>query len=193
MMHRQLFEGPNLRLAPVDPEKDAAAEAAWSYDLDYTGTIRSGQIRPLAGFELKKHYEELQKKSDENGTQFTFAIRARADDRLVGFVRIPWVFWTHAAALFQISISEAELLAAYGLEALELVLYYGFRELNLYRMETRLPEYRRDAIELFEQAGFLMEIRRRKAIFRDGRHWDALQYGMLQSEWVSREQEALAL
>ena len=30
-------------------------------------------------------------------------------------------------------------------------------------------------------------------IFRDGKHWDALYYGLLQSEWESREQEALGL
>jgi RimJ/RimL family protein N-acetyltransferase len=193
MMHRQLFEGPNIRLAPVDPEKDAAAEAAWTYDLDYAQTLRWGQARPLATFELKKYYEGVQKKTEDKGSVFLFAIRLKEEDRLIGFVRIPWVFWSHASAVFQISIGEAEMQAQFGAEALDLLLNYGFRELNLYRMETALAAYRAEMISLIEQAGFLMEIRRRQTIFRDGRHWDTLYYGLLHSEWDSKEKEALAL
>jgi RimJ/RimL family protein N-acetyltransferase len=193
MMHQQLFEGPNIRLAPIDPEKDAAVEAAWMYDLDYTQTLRWGQTRPLASFELKKYYEDAQKKAEDRGSIYNFAIRVKEEDRLIGFVRIPWVFWNHAAAIFQLSIAETEMQARFGAEALGLLLVYGFRELNLYRMETALAAYRAEMIALVEQAGFLMEIRRRRALYRDGQQWDALYFGLLHSEWESRETEALAL
>jgi RimJ/RimL family protein N-acetyltransferase len=193
MMHRQLFEGPNIRRAPVDPEKDGAAEAAWMYDLDYAQTLRWGQVRPLAAYELKKNYEQVQKKAEESGSVFQFSVRTKEEDHLIGFVRIPRVFWNHAAAVFQLSFANPEQIDLFGVETLELLLTYGFRELNLYRMETTLPAYREEMISLVEGAGFLMEIRRRQAIFRDGRHWDALYFGLLQSEWESREQEALAL
>lgn len=191
-MHKQLFEGPMIRLAAIDPEKDGTVEAAWTYDLDYARDLRLGPARPLGALDLKNHYEGLEKKS-ESCNQIYFAMRLKAEDRLVGFVRFPFIFWTHAAAIFVLSFGDTSLLKRYGAEAIELVFCYAFRELNLYRLETVLPAYRTEAIDLFEQAGFLMEVRRRQAIYRDGRTWDVLHYGILQSEWKSREEEALAL
>jgi RimJ/RimL family protein N-acetyltransferase len=192
MMHKQLFEGPMIRLAAIDPEKDGAVEAAWTFDLDYARDLRLGPARPLGALDLKKHYEGLEKKS-EDGHQIYFAVRLKAEDRLVGFVRIPMIFWTHGAAIFSLSFVDTILLQCYGPETIELIFCYAFRELNLYRLETILPAYSTEAITLFEQAGFLMEVRRRQAIYRDGRPWDILHYGILQSEWKSREEEALAL
>src|SRR5512135_133330 len=132
MMHAQLFEGPMLRLSAIDPEKDGAVEAAWTYDLDYTRNAGFGPTRPLGAVELKKHYENLAKKANE-GNQFFFAARLKEDDRLIAFVRIPTIFWTHAAAIFTLSFADNQLMARHGDEVLELTLCYAFRELNLYR------------------------------------------------------------
>lgn len=192
MMHKQLFEGRTIRLAAIDPEKDGAVEAAWTYDLDYTRELRLGPARPLGALELKKNYEALGKKEDA-GNQFHFAVRLMDEDRLIGFVRFHSIFWIHGTAIFTLSFADADLLRQYGPEALELIFCYGFCELNLYRLETILPSYRLEAIALFEGAGFLMEARRRQAAYRDGRLWDVLNYGILQAEWKSREAEALAL
>ncbi len=191
-MHAQLFEGPMLRLSAIDPEKDGAVEAAWTYDLDYTRSAGFGPTRPLGAIELKKHYENLAKKAPD-GNQFFYAVRVKEDDRLIGIVRIPSIFWTHAAAIFTISFADSQLLHRYGAEVLELTLCYAFRELNLYRLETILPSCNQEAIDLVEQAGFLMEVRRRQAWYSAGRAWDLLHFGILQAEWKSRIEEALAL
>jgi RimJ/RimL family protein N-acetyltransferase len=192
MMHAQLFESTTLRLAAIDPERDGAIEAAWTHDLDYARDLRLGPARPLGAVELKKNYEGLAAKV-EAGNQFHFAIHLKEEDVLVGFVRFHSIFWIHGTAIFTLAFADDELLREYGPEALDLVFCYGFRELNLYRLETILPSYRQAAIDLFEAAGFLMEARRRQAAYRDGRLWDVLNFGILQAEWKSREAEALAL
>ncbi len=192
MMHKQLFEGPMIRLAAIEPEKDGAIEAAWTYDLDYARDLRLGPARPLGALELKKNYDSLAAKA-ETGNQFHFAVRVKAEDRLIGFVRFHSIFWIHGTAIFTLSFADVDLLRQYGSEALDLIFCYGFRELNLYRLETILPSYRLEAIALVEGAGFLMEARRRQAAYRDGRLWDVLNFGILQAEWKSREAEALAL
>ncbi len=192
MMHAQLFEGPMLRLSAIDPEKDGVVEAAWTYNLDYTRNAGFGPTRPLGAIELKKHYENLARKVGE-GNQFFFAVRVKEDDRLIGFIRIPSIFWTHAAAIFTLSFADSQLLIRYGAEVLELTLCYAFRELNLYRLETVLPSCNQEAIDLVEKAGFLMEVRRRHAWYSAGRAWDLLHFGILQAEWKSRKEEALAL
>jgi RimJ/RimL family protein N-acetyltransferase len=192
MMYKQLFKGPMVHLAAVDPERDGAVEASWTYDLDYARDLRLGPVRPLGAPELKKRYDEQAKKA-ALGSQFYFGIRRNEDDELVGFLRFPNVFWTHAAAIVVLAFADAGILSRYGAEVLGLALCYAFRELNLYRIETILPAYKVEAIALFEGAGFLMEVRRRAAIYRDGRAWDLLHFGILRDEWKTREEEALAL
>ena len=188
MIETPLFNGPNIHLAAIDPEKDGAVEAAWTYDLDYTQWVTDKPARPLGALALKKHHEELQKKAEDSQNQMYWAIRRTEGDELIGFIRIPIVFWSHANAIVHLAFGSTQNLAQFGREALEMVLRYGFTELNLYRMETALPEYREDARALFEQAGFLLEVRRRKVFFRGGKYWDALHYGMLCHEWQALHQ-----
>ena len=156
MMQTSLFESPNLRLTATDPEEDSKIEALWTYDLDYTRDILHTPARPLGALELKKFREDEQKKADERGRQFTFAIHLKEGDALAGFVRFPFVFWVHSSAWLRLAIADASILKKFGREALDMALVYGFRELNLYRIETAFAANQQDWIELFESAGFLM-------------------------------------
>ena len=193
MIETPLFNGPNIHLTAIDPEKDAAVEAAWTYDLDYVQWVTDKPARPLGPLVLKKRHEEWQKKTEDTGSQLYWAIRRTEGDELIGFVRIPVVFWSHANAIVYLAFGSTENQTLFGREALELVLRYGFTELNLYRMETSIPAYRQDAQALFEQAGFLLEVRRRKVFFRGGQYWDALHYGLLCHEWQAQHQTAEVL
>jgi RimJ/RimL family protein N-acetyltransferase len=183
MIHTQLFESPNLRLTSVDPEQDSKVETGWTYDLDYAQGLLETPVRPLGALELKKHHEEEQKRADDRGNQFYFAIRLKEDNQLAGFLRFPFIFWVHSSAWLRLGIADPAILARFGREALEMALRYSFSELNLYRVETALPDYQHDMIGLLEDAGFLMEVRRRQVFFRNGRYYDALHFGLLQSEW----------
>jgi RimJ/RimL family protein N-acetyltransferase len=48
-----------------------------------------------------------------------------------------------------------------------------------------IPEYNLPAQRLFAGAGFVEEVRRRQAVFRDGRRWDLVHWGLLRDEWQS--------
>jgi RimJ/RimL family protein N-acetyltransferase len=74
----------------------------------------------------------------------------------------------------------------FGSEALRLILRYAFAELNLYRLSVMVPEYNPPALSLFTKAGFVEEVRRREALQRDGRYWDALHLGLLREEWEAQ-------
>jgi RimJ/RimL family protein N-acetyltransferase len=186
MLKKPLFESQNLRLAAVDPEEDAKAEAAWTYDLDYARGLLDSPVRPLGALELRKIHEDEQKRTVDRGSQFYFAIRLKDGNQLAGFIRFPHIFWSHSTAWLRLAIADPSILARFGREALEMALVYGFRELNLYRVETILAEYQKDWISLFEQAGFLMEIRRRQVFYRTGRYYDGLHFGLLQEEWKAK-------
>jgi RimJ/RimL family protein N-acetyltransferase len=186
MIATQLFESQNLRLTSIDPEQDSKIEAAWTYDLDYAKNVLDAPTRPLGALELKKNHEEEQKKADERGNQYYFAIRLKEGNQLAGTVRFPFVFWVHASARLRLGIADPDILARFGQEALQMALRYSFTELNLYRVETVLPEYQHEMIDVFECAGFLQEIRRRQVFYRNGRYFDALHFGLLQDEWKTQ-------
>ncbi len=183
MISTQLFESQNLRLTCIDPEQDAKVEAEWTYDLDYAQGIMEMPARPLGAGALQKLHEEEQKHVDDRGNQYYFAIRLKEGDKLAGFVRFPFIFWVHSSAWLRLGIADPAILARFGAEALGMALRYSFRELNLYRVETVVPDYQKDMIRLLEEAGFLLEIRRRQVFYRNGRYYDALHFGMLQQEW----------
>jgi len=179
-----LFDGELVCLAPIDPERDAEIESKWTHDAEYLRSLSLDPARPLSPAQVKKKYEALEKDVEEAKNQFYFAVRLRSDDRLVGFTRIYWIWWTHRSGLVSLGIGDpGDRKQGYGTEALGMLLGYAFDELNLYRLTAVVAEYNQAALRFFENAGFVQEVRRREAVNRDGRRWDLFHLGLLESEW----------
>ncbi|HET7087606.1 MAG TPA: GNAT family protein [Anaerolineae bacterium] len=184
-MHSQLFEGECIRLAPIDPEKDAETISKWTHDPEYLRLTDAEPARPLSPGQVKKKLEEMDKEAEKR-TQFNFAIRLRDGDRLIGLASIRWIHWTHSAGWIQLSIGRPEDRGkGYGSEALKMSLRYAFDELNLHRLGAVTLEDNPSALRFLERNGFVVEVRRRQAIYRDSRRWDALMLGLLREEWIS--------
>ncbi|MGH2523582.1 MAG: GNAT family N-acetyltransferase, partial [Anaerolineales bacterium] len=178
----QLFEGERIRLSPHDPDKDAETESRWTHDPAYLRLLSLDPARPLSPGQIKKKYEEAEK--DKSHNRFSFAIRAREDDRLIGFARLERIEWNNGAGWLALGIGAPEdRRKGYGTEALRLLLRYAFDELNLHRLSAATPEYNTGALRLLEKTGFRAEIRRRQAFNRAGRRWDDIWFGILREEW----------
>ncbi len=179
-----LFVAENICLAPIDHEKDAEIESRWTHDAEYMRLLSLEPALPLSAAQLKKRYEKIEKDQDEKKDLFYFTVRMRPDDRLVGFARLYWIEWSNAGGFVQLGIGDPnDRQHGYGSEVLRLLLRYAFDELNLYRLSAVIPEYNPAALHLFSKAGFVEEVRRRKALERDGRRWDTIHLGMLHEEW----------
>ncbi len=183
MLTDQLFEGQRIRFAPPDADRDAEIVSKWTHDPDYLRALSADIAKPLSPSQIKKQYEEMDKDAERHNA-FHFALRLKEDDRLIGFARLWRIEWTHATGSLQIGIGDRnDRGKSYGTEALHLLLRYAFDELNLYRLSATTTEYNTGAIRFFERAGFVVEVRRRQAIQRDGRRWDAVLLGLLRDEW----------
>ena len=184
-LKRSLFEEELICLAPIDPERDAEIEAGWTHDAKYLRLLKADIARPLSPAQVKKAYESIEKKVEEDKNLFYFTIRTRPEERLVGFAKLYNITWSHSTGMLQMGIGDPQdRKKGYGRQALSLLLRYAFDELNLYRLTALVPEYNRDALRFFEKAGFVIEVRRRQALNRDGRRWDLLHLGLLQEEWA---------
>lgn len=192
-MHISLFDGERICLTAIDHEKDPEIESRWTHDPEYLRMLSPEPAIPLSPGQVKKKYEKVEKESEESRRLFHFAIRTRArpdqegaevPERLIGFGEVYFIEWNHGAGMVRLAIGDpSDRSKGYGQEALRLLLRYAFSELNLFRLSAVIPEYNTVALHLFQEAGFVEEVRRREALHRDGRRWDLIHLGLLREEW----------
>jgi RimJ/RimL family protein N-acetyltransferase len=179
-----LFEGPHISLAPIDYEKDPAAEARWTHDPEFMRLMYLEPAFPLSEWHVKKALEKIEEQVEKEKNRVHFRIRLKEKDTPIGFADLMWISWSNGTADIRLGIGDAASRGkGYGTEALNLLLRYAFREANLFRLQASIPEYNPAALALFRKAGFTEEVRRREALYRDGRRWDLLIFGLLATEW----------
>ena len=71
----------------------------------------------------------------------------------------------------------------YGTETAALLIKYGFEQLNLHRISSGAIEFNKRSRSLHKKLNFHQEGRLRKAMFRNGRYWDHILFGLLREEW----------
>ncbi len=183
-IQNQLFEAQDVRFGPIDHEAHPEIESKWTHDSEFMRLMELKPARPLSPAMVKKQYETIEKEAEEEKNLFYFTIRAREGDRFIGKALVEWVDWTNGNGFIRLGIgAEEDRRKGYGSQALSMLLRYSFGELNLYRVTAVTPSYNEGAIRLFQKFGFMEEVRRRKAINRDGQLWDVISFGLLNSEW----------
>ena len=185
----QLFEGQDIRFGPIDHEKDPEIESKWTHDSDFMRMMETMPARPMSAAMIRKQYEKLEKKIEEDKNLYHFMIRAKVDDRLIGTAEVQRIEWANGNGFLRLGIGAAgDRGKGYGTQALRMLLRFAFAELNLFRVSAAVPEYNEAAIALFRKFGFVQEVCRRKSLERDGRRWDLYFFGLLSDEWRNQAQ-----
>jgi RimJ/RimL family protein N-acetyltransferase len=184
-MNTKLFSGALVRLAVFDVEKDAECMARWNRNSEYQQLLDSGpsnlwtvqQIREW----IEKNYNDL----------YAFSIHTLADDRIIGSVDLNGIQWTAGDAWVGIGIGEPELWGkGYGREAMQLILRFGFEQLNLKRISLTVFEYNQRAYHSYLKLGFREEGRLRQWMQRGGERYDMIYMGILREEWESAKEQS---
>lgn len=71
----------------------------------------------------------------------------------------------------------------YGTDALQLILRYGFNELNLHRIGLDVISYNKSAIRAYQKVGFQVEGTMRESVLRDGQQYDRILVSILRNEY----------
>jgi RimJ/RimL family protein N-acetyltransferase len=180
----QLFEARDIRFGPIDHDQHPEIESKWTHDSEFMRLMELTPARPLTPAMVRKEYESIEKQMEDDKNIIYFTVRARPDDRFIGKAVIEWIDWSNGNGWLRIGIGASQdRRKGYGTQVLGLLLRYAFAEINLYRVTALVPEYNQGARRLFEKFGFVEEVRRRKALNRDGEFWDLIAYGLLVSEW----------
>jgi RimJ/RimL family protein N-acetyltransferase len=179
MQFKPLFNGKLLRLAAPQPD-DHAAFAQWSQNDDYLRTMDNDPARPINS---EVHAQWEQGWIGASNT-FHFRLRTLADDKLIGMVLLGGVELTNQTATLGIAIGDpAYWSKGYGTDAMQLILGYGFRELNLHRVTSSTISYNVRSVKVHEKVGFKREGVQRESIQREGQRYDVIHFGILRHEW----------
>jgi RimJ/RimL family protein N-acetyltransferase len=73
----------------------------------------------------------------------------------------------------------------YGTDAVETLLDYLFFDLKLNRIGAEVYEFNTASRKVLENLGFVLEGTLSKWLFRGGKYWDKLLFGILASDWMN--------
>ncbi|WP_262481657.1 GNAT family N-acetyltransferase [Bacillus sp. CH30_1T] len=174
---KRLLTGTRIYLSGFQDE-DLAAIREWNSNEELQRLFDALPHKPKSEEETKKWMVV----SEDNA--FRFAIRLKNDGRIIGFVELDGILWTHRVGWVSISIGDEQAWGnGYGKEAMKCLLAYAFHELNLYRLQLTVFSYNERAIRLYESLGFTKEGSYRQFLQRDGDRYDMNLYGILADEW----------
>jgi RimJ/RimL family protein N-acetyltransferase len=180
LQSNRLFHGKLLRFSAVAPS-DSEQLAKFDEDAEYLRRLDTDYAFP-------KPIEAFNRSGDRSSNEVEFMLRPIDNDRLIGFVALHSIEWNNQACLLAIGIGEPAYRGkGYGTEALNMILRYGFHELNLNRIGLDVIEYNDNAIAMYKKAGFKEEGRMRSAVLRDGNSYDRIIMGILKNEWLDKQ------
>lgn len=179
---KSLLVGEHVRLRPPT-EDDLQKLGHWYSDPEFT-TLQSGSYSITAETEtlevMKKWFSNAEMTGGAN-----FVIEDLASGETIGGVNLFGGKLPQRAATVAIQVGGEHVGKGAGSEALALAVGFGFRELGLNRNQLDVFAYNSRAIRAYEKVGFVLEGRRRQAVFHDGQFLDSLIMGILLEDWLA--------
>lgn len=180
--------GPNVTLRPLNKATDLAPCHRWVNDPEVTRFLMHHSPVTLA--EEERWFDALPRPND-----LIVAIDT-ADGRFIGTMGLHRIDWRSGHATSGAMIGEKEFWGkGYGTEAKMLLLDVAFNNLNLQRVSSAVIELNPRSQRYSEKCGYVVEGRKRRVHFRDGRYWDEIIMGVLKEDWLplwQKFQEKLA-
>lgn len=172
--------GDRIYLSPKSIlDEDIEKYTNWMNDFnvtDYTG--RSGHIVTLLG---EKEWIE---KSAKNNDNRNFDIIDLDSNTLIGAISLEHFNWIERSAVLGIFIGDEKYRNnGYGVEAINLLLEYGFKYLNLHSIRLSLLAINERAHKCYLKCGFKDTGRSREEIFLNGKYYDKLHMDILEHEF----------
>ncbi len=146
------------------------------------------QVGPITDEEVRRFFLSRLVAPDA----FAYAIHLADGDRLIGTTTLSALDADNGSVLFHITVGEHDCWGhGYGTEATALMVGHAIDTLLLHRVGLSVFEFNTRAIRAYEKVGFRVEGRTREAVWRDGRFWDEVHMGILESEWRRRGRHAI--
>lgn len=176
-----MYKSENLHLSKIE-KYDMNIIYKWFEDSEFLKYYDYMPPVPQTRAEVDKTFSDYEKKDESK----VFAVKINNSSEIIGIAGFDDIIAENGVATLFIGIGSKEQRGrGYGKEALNLLLRYGFEDMNLHRIQLNVLEFNISAIKIYEGAGFKMEGTFREFVLRNDKRYDLLLYGLLKSEWKS--------
>lgn len=175
--------GERVRLRGLRDD-DLPALVRWWQDPEL-GVFQSGSVVPSSETAAREMFTRWSGNQDPaSGVGFSIEALSGAGGpgTLLGHLALFDVRARTRAATFAIGLGAEHLGRGYGTDATRVAIEYGFREMNLHRIQLTAFAFNRRAVAAYRRAGFREEGRRRDGIFHDGRYHDEIIMSVLSTD-----------
>lgn len=142
-------------------------------------------IRPMDLVAERSWFAAIPRSSPPSDVLFSICLHE--GERHIGTTALHRIDWPNRKATSGTLIGEKETWGqGYGTEAKDLLLRYAFDTLGLHRVSSEVLAFNERSARHLVSNGYVEEGRRRSSIFRDGKWWDEVLFGVLADEWRGR-------
>ena len=186
MLDKPILQGEAITLRPLSNNDAEVIFASFS---DTEVTYLTGTYQTFTLDQVKTHYSQIVDAND----RVDYAITSKEDSSVVlGEVVLNDINWHNHSANFRIALLYKELFGkGYGTQATQLILKYGFEDLNLHRIELEVYDFNTRAIHVYEKVGFIREGIKRDTLFWQGSYHNAIIMSMLRPDYERQRQQKL--
>jgi len=166
-----MIKGNLVGLRAVEKE-DLALLRDWRNYTEFRKNFR--EVRELSLADQEAWFDSLQKTKNIN---FMFTIIRLSDSKPIGAAGLLYINWVIRAADFSFYIGEDKAYIdtdGYAEEAAQLLIEYGFNNLNLHKIWMELYEFDERKFEFFkDKFNFKIDGVLRDNCFEDGKYWNS--------------------
>jgi len=123
----------------------------------------------------------------DSPNDFMFMIVRLSDNKPIGVAGLVYVSWVIRAADFSFYIGDEEKYISdddYSIEAVKLLLDYGFKTINMHKVWMELYDFDKKKIDFFlNKFNFSCDALLRDNCFEDGKYYNSHIYSILESEY----------
>lgn len=173
-----MLKGKYVNLRPLE-EDDLETLKAWRNSKNVRKTTREYNL--LNMINQRKWFESIHK--NKPPTDIMFGVTNRRD-KLIGVTGLTYIDWKNGHAEISIYLSMKNWQTTKEVkDTINLIIKYGFGELNLHRLWVEIFAISGENVQLFKRMNFLKEATLRDKLWRDGRWWQSYIYSILSSEY----------
>ncbi|MEM8857796.1 MAG: GNAT family protein [Chloroflexota bacterium] len=179
-MDKPTLVGDKVILRPISADKDADAMFA---------ALSDEESMRLTGTQAEFTFEQVEafcRRIETAEDRYDFAITEKndGDSKYVGEVVLNDIDEDNRSASFRIALGNVQHFGkGLGTEATRLIVDFGFKQLNLHRIELEVFDFNPRAQHVYEKVGFKKEGVKRDVLLWEGKYQSAIVMSILEDEW----------
>jgi RimJ/RimL family protein N-acetyltransferase len=174
-----MLEGKVVNLRSLE-EEDLSILKNWRNKKHVRKTTR--EFKLLNMINQKKWFEYIHDQNPPKDIMFGIINKKL---KLIGFTALTYVDWKNRHAEISIYFAKENWQnTIQATDTLNLIMEYGFKELNLHRLWVEIFSLSKENIILFTKHKFVKEGILRDKVWRDGKWWDSQIYSMIVDDYL---------